>query len=474
VRLPSVFPTAHRDAELIPFRPGLVFGFFNALAWQIGIGTPMVLFAEQLGASPAAVGVAYSFVFLLTPVQIVSTPLVPRYGFKRTMLGGWRTRSFFLSVPVVLAAWAQWAGPQPWMIGALVGSVFFFCFFRSIGASAAISWFIEILPPAARGRYFAYDQFVSAIGGVLTLLSCAALFRFLPVYSALLAMYSIAAAGSIASYYSLCRLPDAPRPGPINLLGVLRDTPRHLFTRTPFSRFLWLAVVYAMLSTSIPPFAAYYLRVAGDVPPNVIMLFEVLRYSGVMTSGWLIRQRIDRAGAKPFFQLALLLFAVVGACWWLFLKTSFGGLGLIAALYYLTGLGAAVWAVANLNYLPKVSQESERTLMVSIHGATTSFIGGLSPLLLGFLLKHEGMGARAIDVEAFAWFFAAVALSAVALIPFLRRLPEHRGDKTEPLLMGGSILRPLRGATYLVNLFVPRKERNPDSERKGIKAGREV
>ena len=41
----SLFPTAKADPELMPFRPGLVFAFFNALAWQIGIGTPMVLFS---------------------------------------------------------------------------------------------------------------------------------------------------------------------------------------------------------------------------------------------------------------------------------------------------------------------------------------------------------------------------------------------------------------------------------------------
>ena len=48
----ALFPTARSDPELAPFRPGLVFAFFNAIAWQIGIGTPMVLFAEELGATP--------------------------------------------------------------------------------------------------------------------------------------------------------------------------------------------------------------------------------------------------------------------------------------------------------------------------------------------------------------------------------------------------------------------------------------
>ncbi len=77
----SLFPTAQSDPALAPYRAGLLFGFFNALTWQIGIGTPMVLFAERLGASSFQVGLAYSFVFLLTPVQVVATALLPHYGF---------------------------------------------------------------------------------------------------------------------------------------------------------------------------------------------------------------------------------------------------------------------------------------------------------------------------------------------------------------------------------------------------------
>ena len=171
----SFFPTAKSDPELFPFRPGLTFAFFNALAWQIGIGTPMVLFAEQLGATPFQVGLAYSFVFVLTPVQIVSTALLPRYGFKAVMLGGWGTRSFFLAVPAALALLSL-RGEQPWMVAALVWSVFFFCLFRSIGAASGVAWFYAILPAGARGRYFASDQFVAAIASVGTLLTCAALF----------------------------------------------------------------------------------------------------------------------------------------------------------------------------------------------------------------------------------------------------------------------------------------------------------
>src|SRR5688572_1057520 len=396
----SLFPTAKSDPEMAPFRPGLVFAFFNALAWQIGIGTPMVLFAEQLGATPFEVGLAYSFVFVLTPVQIVSTALLPRFGFKALMLGGWRTRSFFLGVPAILAVLAMY-GEKSWMVQALVGSVFFFCLFRSIGAASGTSWFYAILPDSVRGRYFASDQFVSAVAGVGTLLASAALFALLPVYSALLVQYAIALIGSSVSYYSLKKLPDAERPTSISLRMVLRDTPRHLFARSTFRTYVWLAVGAAILSTPIPPFSAYYLKVGPKLSTGQIMLFEVLRYLGVMAAAWVIRRRIDVTGARPFFLLALATYAALGTYWWFFLENGFGGIPGIMVAYFLLGLGAATWNIANLNYLPQIISSEERTLAVSVHGAVTACIGGLSPVIWGIFLKSGDGAARGINPDVF-------------------------------------------------------------------------
>lgn len=446
-----LLPTAQSDPDLVPFRPGLTFAFFNALAWQIGIGTPMVLFAEQLGATPFAVGLAYSFVFILTPVQIISTALLPRFGFKALMLGGWRTRSFFLGVPVILAVLAM-KGERPWMVTALVASVFCFCLFRSIGAASGISWFYAILPENVRGRYFASDQFVSAVAGVGTLLASAALFALLPVYPALLVQYGIALTGSTISYYALKRLPDAERPTAISLRTVLHDTPRHLGRRSPFRTYVWLAAIGAVLVTPIPPFLAYYLKVGPKFSTGQIMMFEVLRYSGVMVAAWLIRRRIDRTGARPFFFLALGLYALVGVYWWFFLQTGFGGLAGILAAYFLLGLGAASWAIANLNYLPQIVTAEERTLTVSIHGAVTACLGGISPILWGVFLKSGDGGGRGIDVELFSWFFGSVVVGSAVLFPLIGRLPVAKGQSSDPLLIGHAILLPFRAMTYLVNL----------------------
>ena len=45
---------------LRPYFAGFWFGGFNGLTWMIGLGTPLVLLAQQLGATTFQVGLASS------------------------------------------------------------------------------------------------------------------------------------------------------------------------------------------------------------------------------------------------------------------------------------------------------------------------------------------------------------------------------------------------------------------------------
>jgi hypothetical protein len=425
----------------------------------------MVLFAGQLGATAFEVGLAYSFVFLLTPLQIAATTLLPRHGFKRVALGGWGVRSFFLAVPIGLAAMAP-AVPQSWMVQALIGSVFFFCFFRSIGAAALTTWFMGFLPAGVRGRYFASDQFFSGIGGVATLMVCAALFGLLPIYTALLLQYVIALTGSTLAFFSLRRLPDIGKPPAVSLGMVLSLTPRHLFAPSVFRRYLWLAVWYAAITTSVPPFAAYYLKVTAGLSAGQIMLFEVMRYCGVIAGAWLIGRRIDLTGARPFLVLSLALVALIAVAWLIFLRFGIGGTPAMLLIYFGIGLAAVCWVVANLHFLPKIVPTEERALFVSIHGAATACLGGLSPILWGSFLKStSASGEPGIDVVVFQWFFVFVLVSACVLSALVARLPEDAQSSAEPLVIGNAILRPFRAASYLINLIDLPLENRPAGNR---------
>ena len=371
------------------------------------------------------------------------------------MLGGWALRSVFLAVPVWLAIITPRIGVQPWMAPALVGSVFWFCFFRTIGAAAIMPWLYTILPPKARGRYFASDQFISGLAGVGTLLACVALFAQLPVFTALLVQYGIALVGSYLSFTSLRKLPDAPNPEAISLREMARETPQYLFRPSPFRHFLWLAVAYAIMSTPIPPFLAYFLKVGPGLSAGQIMGFEVLRYAGVIVAAAFIRRRIDGRGARPFFLLSMILYLVVGGGWAAYILGWWESLAGVYLAYFVLGLAAASWTIANLNYLAGVLEERNRALMVAIQGATTACLGGLSPILWGVALKGDvASGAAAINSQVLLAFFCTVILGAVVLSSLLARLKDHEDPNTKSLIIGHAIFRPFRAATYLASLIL--------------------
>lgn len=452
--LSRLMPSPQTDPELGPLRPGLVFSFFNAMTWQIAIGTPLVLFAEQLGAGADQVGLAYSMVFLLTPVQILSTALLPRFGYKRLMLGGWGIRTLLLVVPISLAVLAPQIGVRSWMASTLVGAIFFFCLFRAIGLAALMPWFYAIIPPSARGRYFSSDSILSGVSSVLTLLVCAGLFAVLPVYTALGLQYGIALGGSIWSFYALRRLPDGPAPEPISLRVVLRALPRIVTRRSEFRRYLFLSLLCFAATSPISPFLAYYLKTAQHLAPGWIMGLEVVRYGGVIVAALVIRRRIDAVGARPFMLLSLGLYLGLSLFWLVFVRSGLGGLPGLVAAYLILGVAGTTWAVGNLTYLPKLIPVEQRTLMISVYGAFTALVAGLATIGWGWVLRPGG-AVVGIDPWRFQVFFA-ITMGCAAFISFqLARRPEPDAEPATPLMVVNAFLRPTRAVSYLINLVEP-------------------
>jgi hypothetical protein len=99
---------------------------------------------------------------------------------------------------------------------------------------------------------------------------------------------------------------------------------------------------------------------------------------------------------------------------------------------------------------------------VSVHGAVTACIGGLSPVIWGIFLRSDDGAARGIDPDVIQWFFVSVVAGAILNSTFLGRLPEEKGQPVDPILIGNAILRPFRAMTYLVNLVELRPPRKPD------------
>ncbi len=452
------------NSSLRPFRAGLVFSFFNAITWQVALGTPLVLLAERLGASAFQVGVLYSFVFLMTPVQVLSTAFLPRFGFKRVMLAGWGLRSLFL-VPPILLALTDLNDPQTWKVNVLIATMFLFCLMRAVGNAAFIPWLYAILPENARGRYFANDQIFSGIAGLLTLLTASLLFYLLRDSEAFFWQFTMAFAGALLCWWALSRLADGPRPNTISLRRIVRDTPGFCTRPGRFRQFLLVSVVFAVCSAPIPPFCAYYLKSMTPLEPAQIILFTMVQFSGAIVCALVLRGIVDRFGARPFLRLAVIFYALVALLWFLFLSMEVTWVWPLVVTYFLLGVGAAAWMNGSLNYLPTVMNEDDRPLMVSIFGAVTALVGGVSPIVWGGFLRagDDGIGVNPV---AFQVFFAFTVVVQIFLFFRLSRLRQSGVDEGPILLGSGAALRPTRAFSFLINLVSPG---NSDREARDVK-----
>lgn len=456
--------TQKNDPELYPYRRGLHFAFYNALNWQVATGTPSVLFMAYLGADSFQTGLVYGWALLLTPVQVFATMLLPRVGFKKLTLAGWGARSWFLTIPLVLTLLAPEGQPVPWMILAMVVAMFCYSFSRSVGAAAITTWLQALVPESVRGRYWASDQIMAGAAAVGTLVISAALFAVLPAKWAFFIQYVISISGAYFALRCLRTLPDIERPTVMSFAKIRQDTPRHLFSPGPFRRYLALAILYFVVVTPISPFGAYYLTASAGLGMSAIMAFTMLQYCGTIAGNWYMRSRIDRVGAKPFFRLSFVLFGIIAAGWLHCLRLPGATLWVMPGLYFLLGAASGMFSAANVSYLAKILPERDRALPVSLHGALTAFLGGLSPAAWGLFLKESG-GGVAISPVAFEIYFVATLLGVLALVVLVSRIEERAGH-VDPLLQGGWLLRPFRAVTNLINLVeLPGRRRDDDDAR---------
>lgn len=443
--------------SLRPFRMGWAFAFFNAMTWQVALGTPLVLLAESIGATVFQVGLLYSFLFLTTPLQVLSTSLLPRFGYKNLMLFGWGTRALCLLIPVYLA-WSRPADPQAWHVNILILSLLFFAILRSIGNCAFIPWMYSILPINSRGRYFANEQIFGGLAGVGTLIACSLLFYWLNLYDAFLWQYLLAIAGALLSWQALRKIPDGPQPHPIELNRVLSETPKLLFRRSRYRQFLWSSVLFTICSAPIVPFSVYFLRTETGLQPAQIIIFTTLQYIGAIAGSLVIRNLIDRTGPRVFFRVSIGLYSAIAVTWWFLLQNDSSWIIPLLIVYFFLGMAASAWVSANLNYLPRLTSERDRPLRVSVHGAVTAFLGGLSPIVWGLFLRGGG-SEPAMNTSVFQIFFVFVLLSQCILAWNVRFFRAAKTDTT-PIFLGGAIGRPIRSMATLVDLVTQRSTKN--------------
>lgn len=359
------------------------------------------------------------------------------------------------------------------MVWALIASVFCYALLRALGSGAWMPWIMAIIPERIRGRYFAMEQVLGGAASIGILLGSSVLFRLLPVFDAFIVQYTVAFIAAAISWQAVRRMPDAERPRMIGLGHVFKVTPRAILHGGAFSRFLLVCCVYAAVTGGVVPFCAYFLRNQLRLGADDILMFETMRNVGVVIGSLLLRNEIDRLGPRPFFLLALVLTGLVALFWVSLLVWGFQPSSYLPVVFFVLGMGGAAWVAASLSHLPTVTPVEDRSVVLAVHGAATSFVGGCATSGWGLLLRAEGVAGPTMNLEWFLVFFGVLLTGLAALLLTIRRLTFSRLPGEVRITAGTELLHPGRAFTYFVTLVdqsltagAPRGETGkPDGER---------
>lgn len=418
-----------RTSSGSPFPPGALnvngFSFFNAVSFQIMLGAPVVLYAKSLGASSLVLGFVASLTPLLTIMQLVAARYLHRTGYRKFVLAGWGTRTFFTLCIAVLPVVPGIDATAKLTL--LASALFAFSFFRGLASGAWLPWMSSLVPENVRGRFLSRDQAFMQMGSLVSMLVSAWVMAGQVRDGQYSAVFGIAMVCGVASLWFIRRIPEVDSP------EAMRRSSVHvpwaaMLKYAPFARLLVFTTCYMLLIGGLSVFTVEYLVVKQKFAEGTILLLSGLAFVGALAGLAITGPRLDMTGSKPWLQRALILQAVVIAVWFCLAAGLLPGRGwMIGALNLLGGLAGAVFGVANTRIIMGSVPVMGRNHFFALFTVITSLGLGGAPMAWGAVLDTVGsleFVAGGISMNRYTVYFAALAVLAVGNLLLARRLHE--------------------------------------------------
>jgi len=436
------------EAERFPagLRHAYLFAWFNALSYQVVLGSPMILYAKTLGASATVLGVIAGMMPLLVILQIPAAAHIPRVGYRRFVVSGWGIRVLFIFgmalVPLlggVLDARNQ--------LALLLFLLFGFNLSRGISSCARLPWITALVPAGLRGRYLARDAAIQNLAGMVTLWVAALLLGGEGRPWRFASLFAFSAVMGGLSLVFLKRMPDVPPAceasggrGPVPWLAMLRHP--------PFARLLQAVVAWSVAYGGMTAFTVAVLKVALGYTEGHVLWATSAAFAGGLSSLWFLGSRLDHLGSRPVIQFCGLGWLAVVTGWMLMAgRWREPSPGWVLALQFLMGLLAALVQMAHTRLAMAVIPPMGRNHFFALYSVASNVTLGLAPI--GWGLWIDAVGERTwqwlgLEWNRFSLFYAAVGLAFGVFVLLARRLGEPRAASMETLLREVLIQSPQR------------------------------
>jgi HEAT repeat protein len=413
--------------QLSPYKLGKardvfnIYNIFNALSWNLLVGSIITLFALRLGANSTYIGLIGAMTFISYFFMPLGKILARRFSIIGVFSFAWISRALCMLFAVA-APFAAHSGKGDFALSLTIMGVFTFHLFRGIGMVSNNPVLNLLAAGPDRGSYLTQIQIVnSAVSMFGSFAVAMVLGREPPVYlySLLLALGVIF---GVTGGVFIGKVPEPPHDEgkeKVRLFSVFKQA----LAQDKLRLFIIILFLVALVSGVSRTFIVVYAREVFGHSDGLVSLYTVFGGLGVLMIGMFIKFLVDRIGAKPIFMVCVIIslasmipivFFPQGAVEnlsttilflsFIFFILNFGCLGSegIAQTYYMGLVPEELMLDMGIIYF----------LIFGLAGAGGSFLAGL---LLDVL---AGFGVTAF-VSFKILFFILIAAAAAAL--FLQR-----------------------------------------------------
>ncbi|TAL07372.1 MAG: MFS transporter [Verrucomicrobia bacterium] len=432
------------------FPPGLrnafLFSGFNALSFQVVLGSPMILYAKSLGASATVLGIIAGMMPLLVIFQIPAASHINRIGYRRFVLAGWSTRVLFIFAMALVPVLGAFLNPAN-RLGLMLALLFCFNLSRGISSCAWLPWITQLVPADLRGRYLARDVAVQNIASFGAFLVSAASLAGETQSWQFSVIFAFSAAMGAVSLTFLKQIPDVPITDEPN-----KSTARvpwwEMFRYPPFFKLLRTVMAWSVAYGGMTAFTVSFLKTQCAMPEGEILLVSSVAFLGGVSSLWFLGARLDHLGSKPVLGSACAAWIVVMAGWAMLSGKIFSAsLLTVLVLQFFMGLGAALVNMANNRLAMAIVPAMGRNHFFALYSVINNVMLGLAPIGWGLLIDAVGEHRPVwlgLEWNRFTVFFAGAAVVFTVTMVLSRRLDEPKAASMEDLLHDILIQSPQR------------------------------
>ena len=364
-----------------------IYEMFNTASWTVVLGSPMLLFFQNLQASAKVLAFAACLAPVLNILQIPAAQFVEKVGYRRFVLRGWTTRSVVV-IGMMIVAFLPDSIPATTRIGLMLALSFIYNAMRGIAVCGFLPWFTHIVHESRRGEFLAKDQFAGALAGIACLFVSASLMRH-PAWYSLGVLFGISAACAFTSLIFLRRIPDVPvekiisNPNPMPW--------RDMFFYPPFLKYVRYNIIINMALGASGVFWVRYFRSFLNVSQANVLYVAAFSTAVLALGLFLVGPLIDRAGNKPALTASGLLFILHFSGW----ASVAAGLlpfnDFVLSFQVITsGLGGALWNLANVRTVMGIVPHMGRPHFLALYSVASNLTVGIVPLMWGSVLDHLG------------------------------------------------------------------------------------